>query len=57
VREVQVKKQKFDSWQEALVFAQQKLTGGYGNIRIITSKSILAKRFEIEGKQVQVRYW
>jgi len=54
---MQVKKQTFFTWQEALAVAQQKLNEGYGNIRIITSKSKLAKRYKIEGNQVQVRYW
>ena len=54
---MQVRKQKFGSWQEALVFAQQKLNEGYGNLRIITAKSKLASRYDIQGEQVQVRYW
>ena len=54
---MQVRKHKFGSWQEALAFAQQKLNEGYGNIRIITSKSKLASRYGIKGEEVQVRYW
>jgi len=54
---MQVRKQKFKTWQEAIAFAQQKLTEEYANIRIITSKSVLAKRYGITGKMVQVRYW
>jgi hypothetical protein len=54
---MQVKKQIFDSWQEAIDFASMKLQEGYGNIRIITSKSVLAKRYGVQGEQVQVRYW
>jgi len=54
---MQVKKQKFESWKEALAFAQQKLGEGYGNIRIITAKSVLAKRYLIQNDEVQVRYW
>jgi len=64
---MQVKKQKFkcknerqtaqDVLAEALAFAQQKLGEGYGNIRIITAKSVLAKRYLIQNDEVQVRYW
>lgn len=54
---MQVKKQTFETWQEAIAVTQQKLNEGYGNIRIITSRSKLAKRYGIEGEQVQVRYW
>ena len=54
---MQVRKQKFESWQEALTFAQQKLSEGYGNIRIIAVNSKLAKRYGIVDTQVQVRWW
>jgi len=54
---MQVKKQTFLTWQEAIAVAQQKLIEGYGNIHIITSKSKFAKRYKIEGNEVQVRYW
>ena len=54
---MQVRKQKFRSWQEALAFAQQKLNEGYANIRIITAKSKLASRYGIQGEEVQVRFW
>jgi len=54
---VQVKKQKFNGWQEAIAFAQQKLNEGYANLRIITAKSKLASRYGIQGEEVQVRYW
>jgi len=54
---MQVKKQTFFTWQEAIAVAQQKLIEGYGNIRIITSKSKLAERYGIKGNEVQVRYW
>jgi len=54
---VQVKKQKFETLQGAIAATQQKLNEGYGNIRIISSKSKLAKRYRIEGEQIQVRYW
>ena len=56
-RVAQVKKQKFETWQEAVAFSQQKLNEGYGNIRIITAKSKLASRYGIQGEQVQIRYW
>jgi len=54
---MQVKKQTVLTWQEALAVAQQKIIEGYGNIRIITSKSKFAQRYGIKGDQVQVRYW
>lgn len=57
VRGMQVKKRTFETWQEAITFAQQKLNKGYGNIRIITAKSKLANRYNIKGEQAQVRYW
>jgi len=54
---MQVKKKLFESWQEALAFASEKLQEGYANIRIFTSRSKLAKRYNIQGPQVQVRWW
>ena len=54
---VQVKKRVFASWCEAIDFTSQKLSEGFANIRIITSKSRLAERYKIVGEQVQVRYW
>jgi len=54
---MQVKKQTYLTWQEAIAVAQQKLIEGYGNIRIITAKSKCAQRYGIEGNEVQVRYW
>ena len=52
-----VARRKFQNWQEALSFAQQKLNEGCGNIRIITAKSQRAKSYGIVGEEVQVRYW
>lgn len=54
---MQVKKQIFETLQEALDFAQQKLNNGYTDIRFITAKSKLAGRYGIQGEEVQVRYW
>ena len=54
---VNVFRRKFPSHQEALIFSQEKLGEGYGNIRIITSKSQRAKNYGIVGDEVQVRYW
>ena len=54
---VQVKKRVFKNWREAIDFAIERLNEGFANIRIITSKSRLAKRYNVTGEQVQVRYW
>ena len=54
---MQVKKQIVASWQEAIILTQQRLKEDYGNIRIITSRSKLAKRYGVHDEQVQVRYW
>jgi uncharacterized protein YdaT len=54
---MQVKKQTVLTRQEAIAVVEQKLQEGYGNIRIITTKSKLAKRYKILNGQVQVRYW
>ena len=52
-----VAKHKLPNTKEALAFAELKLSQGYTNIRIITSKGKLAKRYNIEGDCVMVRYW
>jgi hypothetical protein len=52
-----VSRDKFVNCQKALAFAESQLKEGKGNIRIITSKSKLAKRYGIEGEWVLVRYW
>jgi hypothetical protein len=52
-----VARRKFKNWEEALSFMQQKLDEGYGNIRIISSKSQRAKNYGITGEEIQVRYW
>jgi len=54
---MQVRKQKFPNWQEAIAFSQNKLSEGYANIRIITARSKLASRYGIQAEEVQVRYW
>jgi hypothetical protein len=52
-----VSRNKFVNIQKALAFAERQLKEGKGNIRIITSKSKLAKRYNVEGEWVLVRYW
>jgi len=54
---VNVNRDKFMNVQKALAFAEKQLNEGKGNIRIITSKSKLAKRYNIEDEWVLVRYW
>jgi hypothetical protein len=57
---VNVSKRNCKNGQEALAFVEEKLNSkfdGVGNIRIITSRSKLAKRQGIQGEEVQVRYW
>jgi hypothetical protein len=52
-----VSRDKFENYQKALAFAEKQLKEGKGNIRIITSRSKLAKRYSVEGEWVLVRYW
>ena len=54
---MQVKKKKFETWEKALVFARDKLSEGYANIRIITARGQRAKNYGIVGEEAQVRYW
>lgn len=52
-----VSRDKFVNISKALAFAEKQVKEGKGNIRIITSKSKLAKRYNVEGEWVLVRYW
>ena len=52
-----VSRDKFVNRKKALAFAEKKLEEGKGNIRIITSQSKLAKRYDVQGEWVLVRYW
>jgi hypothetical protein len=57
---VNVSKRNCKNGREALAFVEEKLNSkfdGVCNIRIITARSKIAKRYGLQGEEVQVRYW